>query len=215
VWGRARATFGIKALQQKPSKNHRPPTQGGPLLDARIHYPVHKHPAATQTPHTRHQHPAPTAPRPEPPRTRTGRPGEKNTKSKTGLAGQRPHRQRQQPPRQPAGAASYEDETDPTPAQRAWGRGPVPSGPNSVPTPHTPAPAPATGGGTRQAGRHEVTARRAGEQIRGLPVTFPPMSEPPPRIRRGSGTPPRRRRRPAPPPGNGGTAKRARTGRGK
>jgi len=120
VWGRARATFGIKALQQKPSKNHRPPTQGGPLLDARIHYPVHKHPAATQTPHTRHQHPTPPPDTPTP-GTNPGNRADKQ-RTRTGLAGQRPHRQRQQPPRQPAGAASLQDETDPTPAQRAWGR---------------------------------------------------------------------------------------------
>jgi len=45
-------TFGIiKALQQKPRNHTTPPSQGGrQLLDARIHYPVHKHPTATQTP---------------------------------------------------------------------------------------------------------------------------------------------------------------------
>src|SRR6266699_2599549 len=60
-------TFGIKALQQKPSNS---------LLDARIHYPVHKHPTATHTPCTRHQtHPHPGTPAPARRRTRT--PGEK------------------------------------------------------------------------------------------------------------------------------------------
>ncbi len=47
-------TFGIiKALQQKPRNHTTPPStqeKACQLLDARIHYPVHKHPTATQTP---------------------------------------------------------------------------------------------------------------------------------------------------------------------
>jgi len=166
----------------------------------------------TNTPRPpRHHTPATNTPAPAPHPPPETREPSTTTKRRTGLASQRPHRRDNTPTPHPphppprTGAGKRKKE----------GGGPVLSGPNSVPTPHTPAPRTATGGGTRQAGRHEVTARRAGEQIRGLPVTFPPMSEPPPRIRRGSGTPPRRRRRPAPPPGNGGTASRARTGRGK
>jgi len=47
---------------------------------------------------------------------------------------------------------------------------------------------------------------------RGLPVTFPPMSEPPPHARRADGTPPRPRRPDTSPPRTG--ERRARTRRG-
>ena len=142
---------------------HRPP-QGPDGLDARIHYPVHKHPTATQTLSP------PPAPHPAPPtpNARTRRDNQEEGRAgKAGMAGSA-RTARDNNPRHTAGNPATKTRRTPPPL-RGCGVGPVPSGPNSVPTTPTP-PGPA---GVMRRGR---TTRGSG----GLSVMFPPMSEPRP-----------------------------------
>ena len=121
----------IKALQQKPRIIIL-------IQDARIHYPVLKHPTNTHT-HTRHQTPPPpgTTPgrRPHP-----GEPGnEADQRSAVCLrAWTRDRRNNQPPPHPPGGTPHPHPHTTDTGGRREEGVGPVSSGPNSAPSPAPP-----------------------------------------------------------------------------
>ena len=135
------------------------------ILDARIHYPVLKHP--TKTPHP----PPGTKPPPHPhPRNQ---PGRKDDKDKAVC----PRARTRDPKKQPT--------PHPTPPQREQGQrgaGSVPSGPNSAPPPTPDRAAPARTGDRTAHGRgrvydvstHEHTPRPA----RAAPGACPPHQRP-------------------------------------
>ena len=107
------------SVRNTPQKDQQPAHGvGSIIIDARIHYPVHKHPTANPDTPRRHQH----TPTPQPPTTSRGARGPGHR-----YGGWCPHRPKKQP-------------HTTTPRHRE-GRGcgvPVPSGPNSAPTPPTP-----------------------------------------------------------------------------
>ena len=148
-----------------PTSRHYNTKTNNIILDARIRYPVLKHPTNPTPPKRTHPKPPPHPPHPPGPAT----PCATHTRRRDETKDSKRYAARVR-------TRLRDNQTPGRPPQRTPGAGPVLSGPNSAPPHHPPPRRPSGQAGPRPGRSHPGDTTRTRNRGHGTFTTFPPMS---------------------------------------